>query len=84
MASIEDKRFLNVDSFSFPFFRAKDAAINVNTVTCAVNAFVDATPISGPAWVYEPASVILEIEDPTTLQIPRIVALCLLPTQEPP
>ena len=51
MASIDDKRFLNVDSFSFPFFLAKDAAINVNTVTCAVNAFVDATPISGPACV---------------------------------
>ena len=25
--------------------------IMVNTASCAVNAFVEATPISGPAWV---------------------------------
>ena len=39
-----------------------------------MKAFVEATPISGPACVYDPASVIREIEEPTTLQIPRIVA----------
>ena len=35
---------------------------------------VDATPISGPACVYTPASVSLAIDDPTTLQIPKTVA----------
>ena len=39
-----------------------------------VNAFVDATPISGPAWVYVPPEVVLVIEDPTTLQIPKVRA----------
>ena len=43
-------------------------------VTCAVKAFVEATPISGPACVYEPAWVSRGIELPTTLQIPIIVA----------
>jgi hypothetical protein len=35
-----------------------------------VNAFVDATPISGPAWVYAPVCVSLAIEEPTTLHTP--------------
>ena len=35
---------------------------------------MEATPISGPAWVYIPESVSLEIDDPTTLQIPKINA----------
>ena len=36
-----------------------------------VKALVDATPISGPAWIYTPESVSLEILDPTTLHIPN-------------
>ncbi len=43
-------------------------------VTCEVKALVDATPISGPAWVYEPAWVARAMDDPTTLQIPIMVA----------
>ena len=39
-----------------------------------VNALVEATPISGPACVYMPASVNLAIDEPTTLHIPKIVA----------
>jgi hypothetical protein len=39
-----------------------------------VNAFVEATPISGPAWVYDPACVALAMDDPTTLQTPMMVA----------
>ena len=35
---------------------------------------MDATPISGPACVYEPACVALAIEEPTTLQTPKIMA----------
>ncbi len=31
--------------------RAMLRAIRARTVTCAVKAFVEATPISGPAWV---------------------------------
>jgi len=42
------------------------------TVSCAVNAFVEATPISGPACVYIPALVALAMEEPTTLQMPNI------------
>ena len=34
-----------------PFSFANFNAINVNTVICVVNAFVEATPISGPACV---------------------------------
>jgi hypothetical protein len=33
-----------------------------------------ATPISGPACVYAPPSETLAIEEPTTLQIPKIIA----------
>ena len=39
-----------------------------------VNALVEATPISGPACVYIPASVNLAIDEPTTLHIPKTVA----------
>ena len=45
------KESKNLDSFNLPFFLAREAAISVNTVTCAVNALVEATPISGPACV---------------------------------
>jgi hypothetical protein len=34
-----------------PFLWAMDRAIRESTVTCAVKALVEATPISGPAWV---------------------------------
>ena len=57
-----------------PFLYAISNDINASTLTCVVNAFVEATPISGPAWVYIPASVNLGIEDPTTLHIPKTVA----------
>ena len=53
--------------FAFPSLRA----IKVKTVIWVVNALVEATPISGPAWVYAPEWVSLEIEDPTTLQTPK-------------
>ena len=49
-------------------------AIIANTVTCAVKALVEATPISGPAWVYAPAWLARGIDAPTTLQIPMMVA----------
>src|SRR6476620_9544074 len=58
-----------------PLALAKRSAIIVNTVICVVKALVDATPISGPAWVYAPAFVSLEIEEPTTLQTPKTNAL---------
>ena len=54
-----------------PFLEANFNAISVKSVICVVKAFVDATPISGPACVYAPACVSLAIEDPTTLQIPK-------------
>ena len=57
-----------------PFLEAIFNAINVKTVICVVKAFVDATPISGPACVYAPAFVSLAIEDPTTLQTPKTKA----------
>ena len=43
-------------------------------VNCAVKAFVEATPISGPVCVKIPASVSLDIVLPTTLQIPSVIA----------
>ena len=46
-------------------------AIKVRTVNCAVNAFVEATPISGPACVYAPAWVSRAMLDPTTLHTPN-------------
>ena len=39
-----------------------------------MNAFVEATPISGPACVYAPLSVSRAILDPTTLQTPKTCA----------
>ena len=45
--------------------------MSVKTTTWVVNALVDATPISGPACVYIPASVNLGIDEPTTLQMPK-------------
>ena len=57
-----------------PFLLPSIKAMRVKTVTCDVNAFVLATPISGPACVYDPPCVVRAMEEPTTLQTPRIVA----------
>ena len=51
---------------SFPITSASMAI----TATWPVKALVEATPISGPTWMYVPESVALEIDEPTTLQIP--------------
>ena len=45
------------------------ASISITTAW-HVKALVEATPISGPACIYIPESVSLEIVDPTTLQTP--------------
>ena len=58
--------FLEICFFSFAIAKA----IKIETDTCAVNAFVEATPISGPACVNVPTLTSREIDDPTTLQIP--------------
>ena len=55
-----------------PLLRAS-ASMN-STITWAVNALVDATPTSGPAWVYMPQSVSRAIVEPTTLQMPITIA----------
>ena len=65
---------LIADLESVPFACANFKAINESTVICVVKAFVDATPISGPAWVYAPAWVSLAIDDPTTLHTPKTKA----------
>ena len=57
-----------------PLALANLNAINVNSVIWVVKAFVEATPISGPACVYAPAFVSLAIVDPTTLQTPNTKA----------
>ncbi len=49
---------------------ASRAAISESIVICVVKALVEATPISGPACVYEPVSDSRAILDPTTLQTP--------------
>ena len=54
------------------------SAIIANTVTCVEKAFVLATPISGPACVYTPASVSRLMLEPTTLQIPITQAFAAL------
>src|SRR3989338_7581941 len=43
-----------------------------NTASWETNAFVEATPISGPAWLYTPASVSRAIDEPTTLTKPKL------------
>ena len=57
-----------------PLISAMPNAKRVSTVTWAVNALVEATPISGPAWVYAPACVKRGMLLPTTLQMPYMVA----------
>ncbi len=49
----------------------KAIATRARTITWEVKAFVEATPISGPAWMYTPASVSLAIVEPTTLTMPN-------------
>ena len=49
----------------------------MRVVTCAVNALVDATPISCPQCVYEPELVLRGIDDPTTLHTPYTKAPAL-------
>ena len=39
-------------------------------MTWLVNAFVEATPISGPAWMYTPPSDSRAIVEPTTFTTP--------------
>lgn len=57
-----------------PFLLATIIDIIAKTVTWAVNAFVLATPISGPACKYAPSCDALAIEEPTALQTPKIIA----------
>ncbi len=54
------------------------SASRVNTVTCPVNAFVEATPISGPTWMYVPECVSRGMDAPTTLLMPYTNAPLLL------
>ena len=50
--------------------RPSFSAVIRRAVTCAVNALVDATEISGPAWRYTPRPASRAIVEPTTLQRP--------------
>ena len=45
---------------------------------CVRNALVDATAISGPAYVYRTASDSRGIVEPTVLQIASVLAPCAL------
>jgi hypothetical protein len=49
-------------------------AIRQRAATCEVNAFVEATPISSPARVYNTESASRAAVLPTTLQIVRVFA----------
>ena len=49
-------------------------AIIVRTATCPVNAFVDATPISGPTWMYVPACVARAMLEPMAFTTPYMKA----------
>lgn len=59
-----------VASSTVPRICPTQRASSISTVTCPVKALVEATPISGPTWMYVPESVFLGIEAPTTLQMP--------------
>ena len=59
-----------VASSTVPRICPTQRASSISTVTCPVKALVEATPISGPTWMYDPESVFLGIEAPTTLQMP--------------
>jgi hypothetical protein len=53
-------------------------AIRKSAVNWPVNAFVDATPISGPAWVISVPAASRVIMEPTTLQIASVFEPLLL------
>ncbi len=76
MAFNSTRSRLNRCVLRWPFFFPTSNAINVSTVICAVKALVEATPISGPACVYDPLSVSRDMLDPTTLQTPNTWAPC--------
>ena len=59
-----------VASSTVPRICPTQRASSISTVTWPVKALVEATPISGPTWMYVPESVFLGIEAPTTLQMP--------------
>ena len=71
MVSNSTRCLLKSELDMVPFAFANRNAMSVKTVICVVNALVEATPISGPAWVYAPAWDSLEMEEPTTLQTPN-------------
>ncbi len=57
-----------------PLLFAIIKVINASDISWQVKAFVEATPISGPACIYVPASTSLAIVLPITLTIPIVVA----------
>ena len=57
---------------SKPVRRASDMVNNASAASCVVNAFVEATPISGPAWVIMTSSDSRTIELSGTLQIASV------------
>ncbi len=62
---------------SSSFLSQSAIAIMRRAVICAVNAFVEATPTSFPAWVNIPASVSCAIVEPGTFTIPSVnIPLC--------
>ena len=74
ISGFESKRVIGMagvlDSARYRFFIAEALGVTPSLV----NAFVLATPISGPACKYNPPSTSLAIELPTTLTTPREVA----------
>ena len=56
----------------FPLLFARDKASNIKAASCVVKAFVEATPISGPALVNIEYSDSLTRELVGTLQIQRV------------
>ncbi|MPN50000.1 hypothetical protein SDC9_197625 [bioreactor metagenome] len=69
-ATISSYSAVETVCFSLPKLRAS----MVSTVSCPVKALVEATPISGPTCMYVPVSVVLAMEEPTALTIPKIKA----------
>src|SRR3989338_9188106 len=83
-ASICKGNFLNfpnssdIFSSSNEFFRLAINSVNkYKTTNWVVNAFVEATPISGPAYVYKTESDSRSIELPFTFTIDKTFALFL-------
>mmetsp|Transcript_9910 Transcript_9910/g.22529 ORF Transcript_9910/g.22529 Transcript_9910/m.22529 type:complete len:215 (-) Transcript_9910:1031-1675(-) len=73
--SMEASALCISDSDKDPRRSAKARASMRSAATWHVNAFVDATPISGPACKYRPASVVRAMLEPTTLTMPIVRAL---------